>query len=108
LGICWWPCFGRKSFESLFENCKVCRGGEKQPLLANGNKTNRKSFREKGRLALLLLPYRPLRVCSVVAPSHPTFLAKTANLGLFKQALKVALCIQLIGYSLGCLSVQSP
>ena len=45
------------------------------------------SFREKGRLALLLLHHRPLRVCSVVAPSHPTFLAKTADLGIFRQAL---------------------
>ena len=45
------------------------------------------SFREKGRLALLLLPYRPLRVCSVVAPSHPAFLAKTGAILFLKQAL---------------------
>jgi hypothetical protein len=48
------------------------------------------SFREKGRLALLLLHHRPLRVCSVVAPSHPTFLAKTADLGIFRQALRIS------------------
>jgi hypothetical protein len=42
-----------------------------------------RSFREKDRLALLLLPYRPLRVCSVVAPSDPAFLTKTASLGFF-------------------------
>jgi hypothetical protein len=46
-------------------------------------------FREKGHLALLLLHHRPLRVCSVVAPSHPTFLAKMADLGIFRQALRV-------------------
>src|SRR5436190_13611993 len=43
-------------------------------------------FREKGRLALLLFHQRPLRVFSVLAPSHPTFLAKTASLGLFQRA----------------------
>src|SRR4051812_6935557 len=47
------------------------------------------SFREKCRLALLLLHHRPLRVCSVVAPSHPNFLAKTADLGIFRQALSL-------------------
>jgi hypothetical protein len=73
------------------------------------------NFREKGRLALLVdsccapalglaactkgaflssapqqdesLPYRPLRVCSVVAPSHPTFLAKTGAILFLKQPL---------------------
>jgi hypothetical protein len=49
-------------------------------------------FREKGRLALLLFHQRPLRVFSVIAPSHPTFLAKTANLGIFRQALRALGC----------------
>jgi hypothetical protein len=46
------------------------------------------SFREKGRLALLLLPYRPQRVCSGVAPSHPAFLAKAGAILFLKQALR--------------------
>src|SRR4051812_35652747 len=45
------------------------------------------SFREKGRLALLLLHHRPLRVCSVVAPSHPALLAKTGAILFLKRAL---------------------
>ena len=66
----------------------------------NGNTANRKSFREKGRLALLLLPYRPLRVCSVVAPSHPSFLTKTASLGLFQRTVRgTGACQQLTGLS---------
>src|SRR4051812_22031958 len=51
------------------------------------------SFREKGRLALLLLPYRPLRVCAVVAPSHPAFLAKTGAILFLKHALGLRLAI---------------
>ncbi len=47
-------------------------------------------FRGKDRLASLLLGHRPLRVCSLVAPRHSAFSAKTARLGIFKQALPPA------------------
>jgi hypothetical protein len=47
------------------------------------------SFRERGYLALLLLPYRPLRVCSVAAPSHLAFLAKTGAILFSKHALRL-------------------
>src|SRR3954447_24555758 len=67
--------------------CAACRKGMPEKGPSKQPERNRTGcFREKGRLALLLLHHRPLRVCSVVAPSHPTFLAKTADLGIFRQA----------------------
>src|SRR6185503_2378155 len=71
-------------FSSPLKNCKPCRKEQLRPFLAQMQRSYKEEgFREKGRLALLLLLHRPLRVCSVVAPSHPTFLTKTASLGLF-------------------------
>jgi hypothetical protein len=45
-------------------------------------------FRRISCLASLLRGHRPLWVCSLVAPSHSADSAKTAPLGIFRQALR--------------------
>jgi hypothetical protein len=55
-----------------------------------GQKNRRpQGFVAQAGLALLLLAYRPLRVCSLVAPRHAGLGTKTGTLGFLNQALKI-------------------